>query len=55
MSAQLLWHPAPWSLALSEHMLGNVPFFMPVYLATGNPVLAYNTAYIGSYVFAGFG
>src|SRR5262249_58934559 len=35
------FHPAPYSLALTEHMLGNVPLFGPVYWATGNPVLAH--------------
>ena len=32
-----VFYPAPSSLARSEHMLGSVPLFAPVYLATGNP------------------
>jgi hypothetical protein len=47
------FYPAKWSLALSEHMLGNVPFFAPVYLATGNPVLAHQLTLLASFVVAG--
>src|SRR5262245_51772129 len=47
------FYPAPWSLALSEHMLGNVPFFAPVYLATGNAVLAHQLTLLASFVTAG--
>src|SRR5262249_52891000 len=47
------FHPVPWSLALSEHMLGNQPLFAPVYLATGNPVLAYQWTLLASFVLAG--
>jgi hypothetical protein len=37
-----IFHPAPRSLAFSEHFLGYVPLFAPTYLATGNPILASN-------------
>jgi len=37
-----IYHPAPDALAYTEHMLGSVPFFAPVYLATGNPALGLN-------------
>lgn len=50
--ANAMW-PAPYTLALSEHMLGNVPFFAPVYLATGNPVLAHQATLLASFVVAG--
>ena len=33
-------HPAPYSLARSEHMLGHQPLFAPIYAASENPVLA---------------
>lgn len=33
-------HPAPSTLAGSEHLLGHLPIFGPIYGATGNPVLA---------------
>lgn len=35
-----IFHPAPKMLAASEHMLGNLPVFGPVYGMTGNPVFA---------------
>ena len=47
------FYPAPWSLALSEHMLGNLPFFGPVYLATGNPVLAHQATLFATFVLSG--
>ena len=47
------FYPARYSLALSEHKLGNVPFFAPVYLATGNPVLAYQVTLLLTFVLAG--
>lgn len=37
-----VFHPAPLSLAFSEHFLGYVPLFAPTWLLTGNPVLATN-------------
>jgi hypothetical protein len=52
---------APWlfpyrhSLAYSEHLIGVALFTAPVQWITGNPFLAYNAAYIGSYALAGFG
>lgn len=47
------FYPTPYGLALSEHMLGNVPLFAPVYLATGNPVLAHQTTLAATFVLAG--
>ena len=35
-----VFHPAPLSLAFSEHFLGYVPLFAPAWLLTGNPVQA---------------
>jgi hypothetical protein len=35
-----IFHPAPDALASSEHLLGHLPLFAPVYGLTGNPVLA---------------
>jgi hypothetical protein len=43
------------TLAYSEHLLGIALFTAPVEWLFANPVLAYNVAYIGSYVLAGFG
>jgi hypothetical protein len=36
------FHPAPLSLAYSEHLLGYVPIFAPVYWLTHNPIFATN-------------
>src|SRR5919109_5281469 len=38
-----IFYPVQNTLALSEHMVGVVPLFAPVYLLTGNPIFAYNT------------
>ncbi len=46
-------YPAPGTLALSEHMLGNLPLFAPVWAATGNPLLALNVVTIASFVLGG--
>jgi hypothetical protein len=47
--------PLKDTLALSEHLLGITIFTAPVVWITGNPVLAYNLAFLGSYVLAGAG
>jgi hypothetical protein len=47
------FYPARMSLALSEHMLGNVPLFAPTYAATANPVLAHQLALLATFVVAG--
>src|SRR5574337_1085317 len=36
-----IFAPAPGALASSEHMLGHVPIFGPVFALSGNPVLAH--------------
>ena len=43
------------TLAFSEHLLGVAVFTAPVVWLTGNPLLAYNLAFLGSYVLAGVG
>lgn len=47
------FHPAPWTLAGAEHMLGAVPLFAPIWWLTGNPVLAFNCLTFLSFVMAG--
>ena len=47
--------PLEDTLAWSEHLLGIAVFTSPVIWVTGNPVLAYNLAFLGSYVLAGVG
>jgi hypothetical protein len=43
------------TLAYAEHLLGVAIFTAPVQWATRNPVLAYNVAFLGSYVLTGAG
>ena len=45
-----IFHPAPYALAYSEHFLGHLPVALPVYLATGNPVLTFNLALLASWL-----
>lgn len=47
--------PHTHTLAYSEHLIGVALFTTPIDWLTGNPVLAYNVAYFGSYMLAGFG
>jgi hypothetical protein len=47
------FHPAPYTLASSEHMLGNVPLFGPVYLVSRNPILAHQATLLATFVLAG--
>ncbi len=50
-----LFYPAPDTLAWSEHLLGIAVFVAPLYWLTGNIVLVYNIALLGSIVLAGLG
>jgi hypothetical protein len=43
-----IFYPAPYALAYSEHFLGHLLVALPVHLATGNPVLAFNLALLAS-------
>src|SRR4051812_30515909 len=49
------FYPATGVFAYSEHMLGLAPVSMPVIAGTGSPVLAYNIAFLLSYVLSGLG
>ncbi len=48
-----IFHPAPLTLALSEHLLGYWPLFAPVYLATGSTVAAYAATILLSFALTG--
>ncbi len=48
-----IFYPVQNTLAFSEHMIAVVPFFAPTYLATGNPIFAYNTVFLLSFIFCG--
>ena len=47
--------PLPGATAFSEHLLGLAPITTPVFLATGNAVLAYNAAFFLSFPLSAFG
>ncbi len=47
-----IFHPAPGMLAGSEHFLGSAILFAPLYLASGNAVLAANLVVLATYVLA---
>lgn len=48
-----IFHPAPLTLALSEHLLGYWPLFAPIYALTANPVLAYDATLLLSFALSG--
>ena len=50
-----IFHPYPNTLAYSEHLLGIAVFTAPIQWLTGNPIAAYNAAFLGSFVLAGCG
>jgi hypothetical protein len=49
------FYPARLSLAFSEHFLGYLPFFAPVWAATGNPVLAGNLVLFATFPLSALG
>ena len=50
-----IFHPEPLSLALSEHLFGQVLQILPVYWLTGNIILSYNLLFISSFALSAFG
>jgi hypothetical protein len=49
------FHPSPGVLAFSENLLGLAPITAPIIALTRAPLLAYNTAFVLSYLFSGLG
>jgi hypothetical protein len=49
------FYPSTGVLAFSEHFLGLAPISAPVILISHNPLLAYNIAFLASYVLSGVG
>ena len=47
------FYPAAKSLSYNEHLVGLSLFTLPIYAATGNPVLAYNVVWLLSFVLNG--
>ena len=50
-----MYFPYARSFAYSEHLLGIAIFTAPIQWLTGNPVMAYNSAFLASFVLAGSG
>lgn len=48
-----IFYPGKNSLALSDHLLGDLPIFAPVMFLTQNPILAANSVVFGSFVLCG--
>ena len=50
-----IFHPAPLTLAYSEHLLPQAIQILPVYAITGNPILCYNLLFLSTIVLSGLG
>jgi hypothetical protein len=50
-----IFHPAPLTLAYSEHFIAQAVQILPVWVATGNPILCYNLLYLSTFALAGLG
>ena len=50
-----IFHPAPLTLAYTEHMFAPAVQALPVYAATGNPILSYNLLFLASFALSGWG
>lgn len=50
-----IFHPQPLTLAYSEHMIPQALFVLPLHAATGNVILGYNVALVGTFVLSGVG
>lgn len=48
-----IFYPAARSLAYNEHLFGLSLFTLPLFAATGNPVLAYNVLWLASFLLNG--
>src|SRR5262245_8845847 len=49
------YHPAPHALAYGNMGFGALPLFAPVFLASGNPVLAMNATFLGGVALTAWG
>jgi hypothetical protein len=50
-----IFHPAPLTLAYSEHFIAQAAQVLPVWALTGNPILCYNLLYLSTFVLSGLG
>src|SRR5262245_11235706 len=50
-----IFHPAPMTLAYSEHFIAQAVQVLPLWTLTGNPILCYNVLYLTTFVLSGLG
>jgi len=50
-----IFHPAPLTLAYSEHLLPQALQIFPIYALTKNPILCYNLLFLSTFVLSGLG
>ena len=50
-----IFHPAPLTLAYSEHLFAQALQALPVYAVSANPILAYNLLFLSTFVLSGLG
>jgi hypothetical protein len=50
-----IFHPAPLTLAYSEHFIVQSVQVLPMWVLTGNPILCYNLLYLSTFVLSGLG
>ena len=50
-----IFHPAPLTLAYSEHLFPQALQGLPLYWATGNPILVYNLLFLATFALSGLG
>jgi hypothetical protein len=50
-----IFYPAPLTLAYSDHLIAQAAAILPVYAATGNPILCYNLLFLSTFVLSGLG
>ncbi|HEU5258511.1 MAG TPA: hypothetical protein VFU28_21140, partial [Vicinamibacterales bacterium] len=50
-----IFHPAPLTLAYSEHLVPQALQIFPIYALTKNPILCYNLLFLSTFVLSGLG
>ena len=50
-----IFHPAPLTLAYSEHLVPQAIQIFPIYALTKNPILCYNLLFLSTFVLSGLG
>lgn len=50
-----IFHPAPLTLAYSEHLVPQAIQVLPIYAITKNPILCYNLLFLSTFILSGFG